>query len=139
MYWMQSKGVPKGLAVSVIIVFIILAGFLIGAFVGSSVQDFGSELPRIQARLGKLNLEFLSWIKSKGIELTDDAAAGLFNPGILMGMAKTTVSSFTNLLTNAFLIMLTVIFILMEASGFPAKLNAALEDPENPSPVWTHF
>ena len=34
------------------------------------------------------------------------------------------------MLTNAFLILLTVIFILLEASSFPHKVQAALGDPQ---------
>jgi predicted PurR-regulated permease PerM len=34
-------------------------------------------------------------------------------------------------LANAFLILLTVIFMLLEASSLPAKLNAALDAPES--------
>jgi predicted PurR-regulated permease PerM len=33
-------------------------------------------------------------------------------------------------LTNAFLILITVVFILLEASGFPAKLRTALRNPD---------
>ncbi|MEM7393645.1 MAG: AI-2E family transporter [Verrucomicrobiota bacterium] len=129
MYWMQARGVPKGIAVLIILVFIIAAGFLIGTFVGRSVQEFGSELPKIKNRLSVLNEDIVTFIESKGFELSDDAAKGLFNPNFLLSMITNTLSSFTVLLTNAFLILLTVVFILLEASGFPAKLRASLDHP----------
>jgi predicted PurR-regulated permease PerM len=45
-------------------------------------------------------------------------------------MAANTLAGLSGLLTNVFMILLTVIFILLEASGFPQKLRTALGDPE---------
>jgi predicted PurR-regulated permease PerM len=45
-------------------------------------------------------------------------------------MAATTFSRLSGILTNSFMILLTVIFLLLEASGLPPKLHAALNDPE---------
>jgi predicted PurR-regulated permease PerM len=53
-----------------------------------------------------------------------------FDPGKAMKMAANTLAGLSGLLTNVFMILLTVIFILLEASGFPQKLRTALGDPE---------
>jgi predicted PurR-regulated permease PerM len=47
-----------------------------------------------------------------------------------MRMTASVLSGFGKVLTNAFFILLTVIFILLEASGFPDKLHVALVDPD---------
>jgi predicted PurR-regulated permease PerM len=46
-----------------------------------------------------------------------------------MNMVASTLTGLRLVLTKTFLIMLTVLFILLEASGFPNKLRAALDNP----------
>lgn len=47
-----------------------------------------------------------------------------------MGMAANMLSGFGSVMANLFLIILTVVFMLFEASSFPIKLHFALDDPE---------
>jgi predicted PurR-regulated permease PerM len=50
-----------------------------------------------------------------------------FDPGTVISLSASLVTSLGNLLSNAFLILLTVVFILLEVSTFRAKLNQAFE------------
>jgi len=54
--------------------------------------------------------------------------ASQFDPARLIGMAATIVLSVSQILSNTMLILLTVVFILLEASTFPQKLRAAFGD-----------
>ena len=56
-----------------------------------------------------------------------------------MQLVATLLAGFGGVLTNAFLITLTVVFILLEASGFPAKLRAATKDPKASLPAFEEF
>jgi predicted PurR-regulated permease PerM len=47
-----------------------------------------------------------------------------------MQLAASMFSGLGGMLTNAFLILLTVVFILLEASGFPTKLSAIFSNAE---------
>jgi len=47
-----------------------------------------------------------------------------------MALAGDIFSALSSVLTNALLILLTVVFILLEASDFPKKLRAVLKNPE---------
>ena len=47
-----------------------------------------------------------------------------------MRMAGNTLNGLRRALTNAFMILLTIAFILLEASAIPKKLHAALKQPE---------
>lgn len=52
-------------------------------------------------------------------------AASQFNPGTAISLAARLARSVGQLLSNAFLILLTVVFILLEAGGFSRKVNEA--------------
>ena len=53
-----------------------------------------------------------------------------FNPAMAMQLVANTLKGFGNVLTNSFLILLTVVFILFEASSFPSKLRHISADAD---------
>ena len=54
-------------------------------------------------------------------------------------MVGTTLRGLSALMSNGFLIFLTVIFILAEASSFPRKLASTLSDPDQQMPYFEAF
>ena len=59
-----------------------------------------------------------------------------FDPGMALSLAATLASTVSQVLSNSLLILLTVVFILLEASSFPRKLTAAFGAEHNPSPEY---
>lgn len=51
-----------------------------------------------------------------------------FDPGMLMSLAASLIGSIGLMLSNTLLILLTVVFILLEAGSFPVKLRHAFGD-----------
>jgi predicted PurR-regulated permease PerM len=130
LFWMQKKGVPAPLAVLSILVGIVFLILIIAVFVGSSVSDFSSHVHVYQARLTEMTGSFLSWLKGMGLQIPEETIKTYLNPGKIMRLAANALSGLSGLFTNVFLILLTVIFILLEASGFSVKLGMALKEPE---------
>ena len=130
LFWLQRKGVPNALAVLSILVGIVVIGLLLAAFVGSSVNDFSKALPIYEERLSEITSTLVSWLKDLGLEISGPVLTDYFDPGKAMKMAANTLAGLSGLLTNVFMILLTVIFILLEASGIPRKLRTALGDSE---------
>ena len=131
LFWMKRKGVPNGLAVFSVLVFILGIGLIMAVFVGTSVNGFVRSLPVYQERLAHVTSDFLAWLKGLGLQVSSQAFSEIINPGKAMGMAADTLKGLSSVLTNVLMILLTVVFILFEASGFPGKLRAALSDPED--------
>ncbi len=122
---LKSWKVPGAAAILLIVFFVIGLGSIMGAVVGSSIQDFRQDLPEYQARLQNMTEGLLSWLAAKGIGIEAESLRQTINPGVVMQMAGNTLASFGNVMTNAFLILLTVIFILAEEVGFADKLAQA--------------
>jgi predicted PurR-regulated permease PerM len=118
------------LAVLVIIIGIIAAGFLLTVVVGTSVADFSRSLPFYQERLSAKTAGLISFLQRLGVDVSRDVLTDYFDPGKLMNVVSDTLKGLSGLLSNIFLILLTVVFILLEASGFPQKLRRALKAPE---------
>lgn len=123
--WLHKKGVPYPLAILVIIGIVAIFGVLVGAVVGASVNSFSQDLPEYQAKLKTLTGSFMQWLAGLGINLSDTHLKDSFNPNTAMSMVGATLASLGNVMGNAFMILLTVVFILAEESVFYDKLRAA--------------
>ena len=131
LFFLQDKGVPKGVALLLVVLGIIGVGVLLGVLVGGSLNAFLANMPNYQERLGQQTGEILVWLRGMGLDISDETVFTFLDPGKAMAMIGKTLSGLGGALTNAFLILLTVIFILLEAAGFPAKLHAMMDCAEN--------
>jgi predicted PurR-regulated permease PerM len=126
MLWLQQHKVPSIAAALLIVIalMLILAG--VGGVVGSSIADFTAALPSYQARLDSIvqgTINFLAGFVDDDTKLTD--VGELIDPGWAMGMVATILNALQDVLTNTFLILFTMVFILLEASSMGVKMQAA--------------
>ncbi len=130
-FWLEQRKLPTALAVTLVITTFVLGGTVISAIVGASVSDFADQLPHYQERLHSEKESLATWISSFGIEVPSLVLKEQINPGAVMDMVKKVLSGLGGALTDSFLIFLTVLFILFEASSFPKKYRRAMNDPNH--------
>lgn len=130
LFALTARRIPTSLALLLVILVIVGIGMLLGVLVGSSVDDFSAQLPIYQDKLQLQMAKLIEWLAGMGVSVPEHALSKLLDPGKAMKMAAQGLSSLGGLLTNTLLILLTVIFILFEASSFPAKLRKILHDPD---------
>jgi predicted PurR-regulated permease PerM len=123
--WLQRMKIPKGLAVLVTIVVAIGVLVAIAVLVGGSIQEFTREAPKYRARLLTMYTSVIEWVESLGLEVSREITYEVFNPGRAMDMMTGTLRGVAAVLSNLLLVFLIIVFILLEAAGFPAKLQAA--------------
>lgn len=122
--WLKNRGIPNGLAMLIVVFVIVVCGIAVGAIVGSSISAFRSDLPEYQARLVEITSDVFVKLESFGLSLDVKQLREGFNPSAALSMAGNTLAQFGNMMTNAFMILLTVVFILGEEVGFTEKLKA---------------
>ncbi|MCU7842274.1 MAG: AI-2E family transporter [Candidatus Thiodiazotropha sp. (ex Monitilora ramsayi)] len=130
LFYLKDRGVPSGLAMLAVIAMIIILGMLIGWMIGGSLNDFTKNLPLYQERLTAQSGRVIQWLQGQGVQLEQEAVRAFFNPGKAMAMAGQVISGLGNVLTQALLILITVIFILVEATAFQSKIQAISSDPD---------
>ena len=131
LFWLQRKGLPTWLALITVIIGILIVGFLMAWLVGTSIKDFLNNLPVYEEKLKLQTAVIIACIGKLGIDISDLGITEIFNPGAAMKLVASMLNSLGNLLTNGFLILMTAIFILLEATSIPAKLRIISGDRES--------
>ena len=137
LFWLEKRKVPRVLAFTIVVVFVLAILSMVGLVIGNSINDFLSKLPEYEkslqsfpAKLSELadswHLPFLKGnIKDKLIHQMD--------PSFILGFSGTMLGSIGNLLSRTMLIFLTVSFILFETSSFSFKLDALNINTKDPN------
>ena len=129
--WLRKRRVPNIIAIALIMAIISLGTFIIITYIGNSMTAFTRRLPVYQTQLQSTLSDYIDWLGTYGIEISKDVVFQYFNPGVAMRYAGTTILLLRGILTDTLFILLTVIFILMEASSLPQKLAAAATSDKN--------
>ncbi len=128
--WLMRIRLPRGLAIIAVIVLVLMLGLWLGSVVGSSIADFRSELPTYREQLTAQFRPLVQFLGQFNIHLSVEQLRDQFDPSRAMSLATDILSGVGNLLANTLLILLTVVFMLFEASGINLKLHYALDDPD---------
>ena len=130
-FWLQKYKIPAPLAMLLVIAVILLGGLAVVTLIGTSVNDFTNALPVYQEKLRTQTFILFDWLNNFGIKVSKSVLLEYFNPGSIMQSAASMLAKAGGVLTNSFMILLTVVFILFEAAGMPNKLRAALPDADS--------
>lgn len=117
---LQQNGVAKGFALAIVLSLVILTGIGMTVLIGTSITDFSQMLPTYQLKISDEWNSFLSWLNAQGVSVGDNIKE-MVNPAAAVGLLSSILKGFGNVLTNSFLILLTVAFILIETAGLTQK------------------
>lgn len=137
--WLESKRLPTVAAVSLVVACMILVLLVISAVVGTSINSFYAALPQYQTRIHEQLIAIKDLLATKNIYLPKNILLEHVNPGAIMNLTAGLFVGLGSAFSNIVLIVLTVAFILLEATSFPVKLRAVLGDPQQLFPKFTKF
>ncbi|MDQ6978086.1 MAG: AI-2E family transporter [Ghiorsea sp.] len=121
LYFLLGKGVNVTASVFMVTGSLVLVGLLVSLFAGSAVADFSKNLPFYQERIHGQTAQLIHWMAGLGIDIPAGNLLESFNPSSVMQFVGSLLSGLGNALTNVFLLILIVIFILFEAVALPHK------------------
>ncbi len=127
--WLQHIGIRPVFAIFIITLILLAAGSFVGAILAQSLPAFAKSLPEYSSKLQENMDIFCAWLQSKGLNIENKQILQYFKPDSAMKIVGDLLSQLGNLMTKGFLIFLTLVFILLEASGFEVKLRNALRNP----------
>jgi len=121
--WLIERKVPAALALLAVIVGLMVVFSLVGILIGSSLQSFSSNLPLYEAQL-QIQWDVVT-AKLNGLGIIDGELGSLFNPSALMKYSATVLKGAGSIVTNSFMILLIIAFMLLESTHFTKKLELA--------------
>jgi predicted PurR-regulated permease PerM len=123
--WLMKRGLPKGLALLVMIIGLVIFVLTLTAFFSSSFDQLEASLSTYQAQIDVHLSDFKATLEANGFNLSD---SNLLEPDTDEWLASVTayLKRFGSLLANAILIAVTMIFALLEASNLHNRLQQNL-------------
>jgi predicted PurR-regulated permease PerM len=129
LFWLRDRGLPTPIALVVVLMGLLGIGAVFGGLMSTSINEFTRSLPAYQERFGSVIASLTATLGDYGIDFgTQASETNPFDPKAALGLVGNLAGNLGSLLNNAFLIFLTVCFILLEASSFPLKVREAFGD-----------
>ena len=129
LFRLRDWGLPTPIALIVVLLGLLGIGAVFGGLMSTSINEFTRELPSYQERFGSVLASLTTTLEGYGIDFgTQTSETNPFNPQAALGLVGNLAGNLGSLLNNAFLLFLTVCFILLEASSFPLKVSEAFGD-----------
>ena len=124
--WLNRHKWPHWLAVSAVLVVLLIVLFGLGLVFLQVVKEFQAEQAFYEERIQRLTDEAINPIRNRFFPDADPAVFNILDPSRVIRIASQALQSVGQLLSNAFLIFLTVLFILAEGKELPSKLRGVL-------------
>lgn len=137
--WLVRRAVPSTVAalLSVVMVLLFLLGF--GVIISASLGDFNRLLPEYESNLQALVANSIVWLEDHGIVVSGTLLTDAIKPAVVMSYAADTFRRLSAVLSNGFLILLLVTFILLEAVDLPRKLALLSAPGSDKMPYFVQF
>ncbi|MBN1560664.1 AI-2E family transporter, partial [candidate division KSB1 bacterium] len=122
-FWLTRKKVPKALSIIIVLLVIVAFGSVLGLLIGSSVNDFTETWPVYQDKFVKVVSSTIGYLNERGVEIPRETVLEVLNPGTIMNVVGSTLTTLTGMLSDTVFLLITVVFVLMEAVGLPLKVT----------------
>ena len=124
LFWLRKFKVPTWLAL-----IILMAGLVVISTVGAtaliqSINSLSDKLPVYQEKLSAQLEQPLAFLEAKGFGSFDEIVSKNLTGKAALSIALNTVDAIKVILSNAFIVLLVVMFFLSEAAIFPGKMKA---------------
>jgi len=124
--WLVRKRVPQWLALVFVALGLISIFFLFTILIGGTLSFFISNVSKYDGVLSKVSNSLILFLNDKGFNIPKDQASGFLQSAKILEFTSRALKELVNMIGNAFLVFLVVLFMLMEFSSFRVKAKAIL-------------
>lgn len=131
---MTDRKVPLWLAITLLFaLFVVISFFLVG-LINSTVREFTASIPSYKILLAERMSLLSSYAQKWNLPLSRELlSANQFDPSSIMNLVSSLLLSFSGVVTNTFVLLLVVVFMLLEAPT--AKHRLAVVFSRNKSEI----
>jgi len=129
MIFLQHRRFPAPLAIGLTVLVVVCMFGLVILLASQSMSELQARLPRYAVRLQDLQEQWIQGLESRlGLPLGGYLSTDLINPAAVVDLAGSAVGRIAQFVTTTFLVFLIMIFMLGEATVFPAKIRYVFGD-----------
>jgi predicted PurR-regulated permease PerM len=132
---LRRRGLTKGWAMAITSVSVVVALLAFVALVGYAAKALVDTVPRYQERLTVLINSGTTYLDGYGIEMSKSRVLAMINPSKLIALATELAQGLGGALSEALLIVMLSIFLLIESNAFWRRRSTLRRSDEIPS-VW---
>jgi AI-2 transport protein TqsA len=125
--WLRRKRVPQWLSLPLIVFLLFEAGSVLGLVFTGQLEGFRESLPGFRERLALLRDQLGVWLEGAGVEMAREAVKDIFDPNIAVDLVRAAIANMRTTFGTGLLVLLSVVFMLLEAPGLQAKLRKAFD------------
>ena len=130
MLWLQRRGVPPAFAILLAVLVDVAVFGVIVLLASQSVADFQDRLPRYATRLQTLFNSWLDGLQDRGVPVSDYLSDEFVSVTAIMDFVGGLLGRVAVFLSNTFIVVLIMVFILAEATIFPKKFHSVLGETD---------
>ncbi len=120
-----GRSLPGWLRLGLAIAMILLAGYLVVLLVSNNVEAVADRAPEYQEKMNQALRRVAAWLGLREVLSIEDVVREI-GVGDLVGGIAGTIGS---IVTDAGIVLICVLFLLVEQRAFDAKMNALFPDP----------
>ncbi|MDO4429800.1 MAG: AI-2E family transporter [Lonepinella koalarum] len=128
--WMTERKVPHWLAISILFLAILVIFFFLVGLINSSIREFSQSIPQYKVLLAE-RVNYLIMLAKKwnlSININKEVISDKLDPSAIMNFVSSLLMNFSNVVSSAFVLILVVVFMLLEAPTAKYKLNLLLRN-----------
>jgi len=134
--WQLRRGFRVNRAILLTVLGVVLSGVLTGFLVAVSGARLARKLPAYESRLADVHDSLASSLSARGIDLPDPRTIEALSPQRLVGYAASVLRALGSAFSDAILILLLVVFIMVEGAENRVKYDKGLLAPDS---WWAQF
>ena len=126
--YLNKKGLPHIISLITVISFFIITIVLVGKLIGASVMEFNTKIDFYTVQLLNYFHIIVDFAEKFGLSLSNEGLANLIQPKQIMTFSSSVLYSLSNMFSNGFVVLFTLMFMLSESDHFIEKLHLFQKD-----------
>ena len=133
---LERRRVPAPIAVAIALVLVFAALAAFGALLTTAFAGYEEALPGYRQAMTDRSGAAIAWLGDRGIYLESTELNEVLHPERLFEISLNFLGGMVGALSNTALVLLTMMFVLLEATTFPKKIRAVLGEPTGDLKEW---
>jgi AI-2 transport protein TqsA len=124
--WLQRKGIPAWLAVTIVLVVIVILALLFVTIVAASISQLDDKLPVYKDNLNNTMESARAWFTDRGIDV-GGLVSGAISPPKIVDFVAGLLRSALSAMSNIMLMIFIVLFMISAAYSFPKTMSEKMK------------